>query len=41
MEVNHSTKELYDFINRKGINASSLFPGCGGVIRSIKEANSC
>ena len=32
-------KELYDYINRKGINAASLFPGYGGVVKCIKEAN--
>lgn len=33
-------KELYDYINLKGINAASLFPGYGGVVKSIKEADS-
>ena len=32
-------KELYDYINRRGINAASLFPGYGGVVKSIIEAN--
>lgn len=32
-------EELYDYINRRGINAASLFPGYGGVLKSIKEAN--
>ena len=31
-------KELWDYINKKGVNAASLFPGYAGVVRSINEA---
>lgn len=31
-------KELWDYINIKGVNAASLFPGYAGVVRSIKES---
>lgn len=30
-------KELYEYINRKGVNAASLFPGYGGVVKCIQE----
>ena len=30
-------KELYEYINRKGVNAASLFPGYGGVVKCILE----
>lgn len=31
--------ELYDYINRKHVNADSLFPGYGGVVQCLKEKN--
>lgn len=35
-----SREELYKYINRKGVNAASLFPGYGGVVKHIQESNS-
>lgn len=33
-------KVLYEYIDCKGINAASLFPGYGGIVKCIKEASS-
>lgn len=33
-------QELYEYINKKGVNAASLFPGYGGVVKCINENRS-
>lgn len=31
-------KELYNYINRMGVNAASLFPGYDGIVKCMKES---